>query len=54
MIPVWKSEELAALMPSAKLTIMEGQGHGVQWEAADQFNAVVTEFIAQTAAEALP
>jgi 3-oxoadipate enol-lactonase len=28
MIPVWKSEELASLIPGAKLTIIDGQGHG--------------------------
>jgi 3-oxoadipate enol-lactonase len=54
MIPVWKSEELAALIPGAKLTIIEGQGHGVLWEAADRFNAAVTEFLTATATEALP
>ena len=45
MIPVWKSTELASLIPDAKLTIIEGQGHGVLWEAADRFNAAVTEFL---------
>jgi pimeloyl-ACP methyl ester carboxylesterase len=54
MIPAWKSTELASLIPGAKLTIIEGQGHGVMWEAADRFNAAVTEFLASTAAEALP
>jgi pimeloyl-ACP methyl ester carboxylesterase len=53
MIPVWKSSELASLIPGAKLTIIEGQGHGVMWEAADQFNAAVTEFLTTTATEAL-
>ena len=53
MIPVWKQRELASLIPVSKLTIIEGQGHGVQWEAADQFNSVVTEFLASTPAEAL-
>ena len=54
MIPVWKSRELADLIPGAKLTIIEGQGHGVTWEAAETFNAAVTEFLAATPAEALP
>ena len=53
MIPVWKSRELASLIPGSKLTILEEQGHGVQWEAADQFNAAVTEFLATTPIEAL-
>jgi len=53
MIPVWKSRELADHIPGAKLTIIERQGHGVMWEAAEQFNAVVTEFLAATPAEAV-
>src|SRR5438094_10621448 len=53
MIPVWKSEELASLIPGATLTIIEGQGHGVQWEAPEPFNAAVTEFLTATATEAL-
>ena len=53
MIPVWKSRELASLIPGSKLTIIDGQGHGVMWEAADDFNAAVTEFLASTPAEAI-
>src|SRR3954465_10229474 len=53
MIPIWKARELASLIPGAKLTVIDGQGHGVMWEAADQFNAAVTEFLAATPFEAL-
>src|SRR3954454_22583030 len=53
MIPVWKSRELAALIPGAKLTIVEEQGHGVMWEAAERFNSAVTEFLAATPLEAI-
>jgi 3-oxoadipate enol-lactonase len=53
MIPVWKARELAGLIPGSKLTVLDGQGHGVQWEAADRFNAVVTEFLATTPTEAV-
>lgn len=53
MIPVWKSRELASLIPGSKLTILDAQGHGVQWEAADRFNAAVTEFLAATPIEAI-
>src|SRR3954466_1413841 len=45
MVPVWKSRELASLIPGAKLTIIEGQGHGVSWEAAEKFNTAVIEFV---------
>src|SRR3954471_12425559 len=53
MIPVWKSRELASLIPGSKLTIIEEQGHGVMWEAADEFNNAVTEFLATTHPEAV-
>lgn len=53
MIPVWKARELASLIPGAKYTEIAGQGHGVMWEAADEFNAAVTEFLTTIAAEAL-
>jgi pimeloyl-ACP methyl ester carboxylesterase len=53
MIPVWKARELASLIPGSKLTVVDGQGHGVIWEAADRFNSAVTEFLATTTAEAI-
>jgi len=53
MIPVWKSTELASLIPASKLTIIEGQGHGVMWEGAEKFNAAVTEFLAATPTQAV-
>jgi pimeloyl-ACP methyl ester carboxylesterase len=53
MIPAWKSRELASLIPGSKLTILEGQGHGVMWEASQVFNTAVTEFLATTPSEAL-
>ena len=51
LIPVWKSEELAALVPGAKLTIMEDAGHGAMWERAEDFNRMVLEFLAATPSE---
>jgi len=53
MVPVWKSRELASLIPGAKLTVIDGQGHGVMWEAPERFNRAVTEFLATSAREAL-
>jgi 3-oxoadipate enol-lactonase len=53
MIPIWKSRELARLIPGSKLTVIDEQGHGVMWEAADKFNAAVTEFLATTPTEAI-
>jgi pimeloyl-ACP methyl ester carboxylesterase len=48
MIPVWKSRELGSLIPDAKLTILEGAGHGAMWEHSDAFNTAVTEYLAAT------
>jgi pimeloyl-ACP methyl ester carboxylesterase len=53
MIPPWKSTELASLIPGSKLTMIEGQGHGVMWERAAEFNSAVIEFLTATATEAL-
>ena len=53
LIPVWKSEELAELIPGAKLTVMEDVGHGAMWEKAEDFNRIVLEFLAATPAEAV-
>jgi pimeloyl-ACP methyl ester carboxylesterase len=45
LVPVWKSRELAELIPDAKLTLIEGAPHGALIERAVQFNAAVLEFI---------
>lgn len=46
LVPVWKSKELAELIPGAKLTVIEGAAHGVNVERAEEFNAAVLEFLA--------
>jgi pimeloyl-ACP methyl ester carboxylesterase len=53
MIPVWKSEELASLIPGSTLTILERAGHGAMWENGEEFNAAVTQFLAATPSEAV-
>jgi 3-oxoadipate enol-lactonase len=45
MIPPHKADELASLIPGAKLTWFDA-GHAVNVELAEDFNAAVTEFIA--------
>ena len=52
LVPVWKSQELAELIPGAKLTVMEAAAHGVQTERAEEFNKLVLDFIAEQAAVA--
>jgi pimeloyl-ACP methyl ester carboxylesterase len=46
LVPVWKSRELAALIPGAKLTVVEGAPHGMSLERAEEFNRLVLDFIA--------
>jgi 3-oxoadipate enol-lactonase len=47
LVPVWKSRELAELIPGAKLTILDQRPHGVNVEGAEEFNSAVLDFIAQ-------
>jgi pimeloyl-ACP methyl ester carboxylesterase len=46
LVPVWKSRELAELIPGAKLTVIAGSPHGVNLERAEEFNRAVLDFIA--------
>jgi 3-oxoadipate enol-lactonase len=43
-VPVWKSHELAELIPGAELTVIEGATHAVNLERAEEFNALVLDF----------
>jgi pimeloyl-ACP methyl ester carboxylesterase len=52
LVPVWKSQEIAELVPGAKLTVVEKAGHGLQLERAQEFNQLVLDFIAEQAAVA--
>jgi pimeloyl-ACP methyl ester carboxylesterase len=47
MVPVWKSKELAALIPGAELEILEGAGHAVNIERADVLNRKILEFVSK-------
>jgi pimeloyl-ACP methyl ester carboxylesterase len=46
LVPVWKSKEIAALVPGAELSIVAGAPHGLNVERAEEFNALVADFIA--------
>jgi 3-oxoadipate enol-lactonase len=50
LVPVWKSRELAALIPGSKLTVIEASPHGANIERAEEFNRLVLDFIAERAA----
>lgn len=52
LVPVWKSKEIAALLPEAKLTLLPDAPHGANWERAEEFNAAVLEFISAHVAAA--
>ncbi|HYP48946.1 MAG TPA: alpha/beta hydrolase [Thermoleophilaceae bacterium] len=46
LVPVWKSREIAELIPGAELTVIEGSPHGANLERAEEFNDAVLDFIA--------
>jgi 3-oxoadipate enol-lactonase len=50
LIPVWKSREIASLVPGAKLTVLPEAPHGLSVERAEEFNALVLDFIREAAA----
>jgi pimeloyl-ACP methyl ester carboxylesterase len=49
LVPVWKSAEIAELIPDAKFTVLEGCPHGLNVERAEEFNRAVLDFIAERA-----
>ena len=49
LVPVWKSRELAELIPDARLTVLAGSPHGANVERAEEFNRSVLDFIAERA-----
>jgi len=52
LVPPWKSEEIATLVPGAQLTIVPRAPHGLNLERAEEFNALVADFIASAQAPA--
>jgi pimeloyl-ACP methyl ester carboxylesterase len=44
-VPFSLSEELAASIPSAKLRVLDGGGHGFNASMADKFNQAVLAFL---------
>jgi pimeloyl-ACP methyl ester carboxylesterase len=49
LVPAWKSEEIAGLVPGARLAILPRAPHGLNLERAEEFNALVADFIAAQA-----
>jgi pimeloyl-ACP methyl ester carboxylesterase len=52
LVPRWKQEELAAGIPGARLTVIDGGPHALQLEKAQEFSAAVLDFIADAAVSA--
>ena len=47
VLPVKLSEELAEGIPNAELVVLEGGGHGFNFEIPDKFNKAVLDFLAK-------
>jgi 3-oxoadipate enol-lactonase len=47
LVPIWKSREIASLIPGAQLTVIEKAPHGANVERAEEFNHAVLDFIAE-------
>lgn len=45
LVPVWKSRELAEIIPDAKLSVITGAAHALNVERAAELSALVLEFI---------
>lgn len=45
IVPVEIGQRLAAAMPQASLTVMEGIGHQPMWEAPEAFHAAIAPFL---------
>ncbi len=45
LTPLRFSEEIAAAIPEARLTVLPDVGHGMFWEATDTFNASLLRFL---------
>lgn len=45
-VPVWKSRELAGLIPGARLSVIPGAAHAANLEASAEYNRLVLEFLA--------
>ena len=46
LVPAWKSAEIAQRIPGAKLSVLPRAPHGINVERAEEFNALVLDFLA--------
>jgi len=54
LTPIGDAEELAELIPDARLVELRGASHGLMFEAPNAFNAVVREFLDEISDAAKP
>ena len=47
LVPVWKSKEIAALIPGARLTVLEGASHAVALEQPERFTTALLDFLGE-------
>ena len=45
LVPVWKSKEIAELIPGADLSVMPSAPHALNMERAEEFNAMVLDWL---------
>ncbi len=45
LVPVWKSKEIADLIPDADYSVMPGAPHALNMERAEEFNAMVLDWL---------
>jgi 3-oxoadipate enol-lactonase len=45
LVPVWKSRELAELIPGARLSVIDGAAHAVNIERSAEYNELVLSFL---------
>ena len=50
LVPIWKSRELAELIPGAQLSVIGAGPHGANLERAEEFNRLVLDFLDQSRA----
>jgi 3-oxoadipate enol-lactonase len=50
LVPVWKSRELAELIPGARLSVVDAGPHGANLERAEEFNRLLLDFLDQSRA----
>jgi pimeloyl-ACP methyl ester carboxylesterase len=54
LVPVWKSKEIAELIPGADYSVMPGAPHALNMERAEEFNAMVLDWLRANGAPSDP